>query len=75
MDKGFAQGKDLLDAEDIAGYLRVSPVTVSRWYRDGGVPCLKIGRCWPIRRWALEYFLHRLDAASFRFGEARGGGR
>lgn len=106
VDKGFAQGKDLLDTEDVARYLGVGPVTVWRWCREGTLPCLKIGRSWRIRRSALEDFLersersetlagrlrtflevpdnvlgiaqnreclHRLDAAFFRVGEARGG--
>jgi excisionase family DNA binding protein len=98
--------KDLLSAEDVAGYLGVGQVTVYRWCREGRLPCLKIGKSWRIRRTALEDFLrqgersatlvgqlrsflqvpdnvigiaqnldllHRLDAAFFRVGEARGG--
>ncbi len=98
--------KDLLSAEDVAGYLGVGQVTVYRWCREGRLPCLKIGKSWRIRRAALEDFLrqgersatlvgqlrsflevpdnvigiaqnldllHRLDAAFFRVGEARGG--
>jgi excisionase family DNA binding protein len=106
MHQGLPQGKDLLDAEDVAAYLGVGQVTVWRWCREGSLPCLKIGREWRIRREALEHFLerserseslvgrlrsflevpdnvlaiaqdremmHRLDAAFFRVGEARGG--
>ena len=51
--------KELLDTEDVAGYLRVSPVTIWRWCRDGSLPWLKIGRSWRIRRAALEAFLER----------------
>ena len=98
--------RELLDAEDVAEYLGVNPVTIWRWCRDGSLPCLKIGRSWRIRRETLESFLeqserseslvgrlrsflevpdnvlavaqnremmHRLDAAFFRVGEARGG--
>ncbi len=98
--------KDLLSAEDVAGYLGVGQVTVYRWCREGRLPCLKIGKSWRIRRTALEDFLrhgersttlvgqlrsflevpdnvigiaqnldllHRLDAAFFSVGEARGG--
>src|SRR5918997_3717303 len=105
MDAGSSQ-KDLLSAEDVAGYLGVGQITVYRWCREGRLPCLKIGKSWRIRREALEDFLrqgersvtlvgqlrsflevpdnvigvtqnldllHRLDAAFFRVGEARGG--
>ncbi len=61
MHKGFSEGKDLLDTEDVAGYLGVSPVTVWRWCRDGSLPCMKIGRSWRIRRSALEDFLERSE--------------
>ena len=105
MDEASAQ-KDLLSAEDVAGYLGVGQVTVYRWCREGRLPCLKIGKSWRVRRTALEDFLrqgersatlvgqlrsflevpdsvigiaqnldllHRLDAAFFQVGEARGG--
>jgi excisionase family DNA binding protein len=49
--------KDLLSAEDVAGYLGVGQVTVYRWCREGRLPCLKIGKSWRIRRTALEDFL------------------
>lgn len=105
-DQGSFQGKDLLDVDEVAAYLKVTPVTVWRWCREGSLPCLKIARSWRIRREALEDFLyqrersqtfvgrlrsfvevpdnllgiaqnpellHRLDAAFFQVGEARGG--
>ena len=104
-DELLAGRGELLDVDEVAGYLSVTPVTVYRWCRDGSVPCLKVGRSWRIRRGALDDFLrggerpvtltgrlrtflevpdsvvgvtqtrellHRLDAAFFRVGEARG---
>ncbi len=98
--------KDLMDVEEVAGYLGVGRVTVYRWCREGRLPCLKVGKSWRVRRGALEDFLkrgekpstlvgqlggflevpdnvlgivqdrellHRLDAAFFGVGEARGG--
>ncbi len=98
--------KDLLSAEDIAGYLGVGEVTVHRWCREGRLQCLKVGKHWRVWREELEDFLrkserpstlvgqlgsflrvpdnvlaiaqnvdllHRLDAAFFQVGEARGG--
>jgi excisionase family DNA binding protein len=61
MYQGLPQGKDLLDAEDVAAFLGVGQVTVRRWCHDGILPCLKIGREWRIRREALERFLQRRE--------------
>lgn len=99
-------GEGLLEAEEVASFLGVNPVTIYRWCRQGSLPCLRIGRYWRIRREALDDFLrqseqpttlfshlqsflrvpdnliaiaqdlellHRLDAAFFMVGEARGG--
>jgi excisionase family DNA binding protein len=97
--------EELLGVEEVAEYLGVGQVTVYRWCREGSLPCLKIGRCWRVRRDALAEFvrksersetltgrlraflevpdnvmaiaqnrelMHKMDAAFFRVGEARG---
>ena len=56
-DEAFSGKGELLDVEEVAGYLGVTPVTVYRWCRDGSLPCLKVGRSWRIRRRALDDFL------------------
>jgi excisionase family DNA binding protein len=71
MYQGLPQGKDLLDTEDVAGYLGVGQVTVWRWCRDGSLPCLKIGREWRIRREALERFLERSERSETLVGRLR----
>ncbi|MGB3682830.1 MAG: helix-turn-helix domain-containing protein [Rubrobacteraceae bacterium] len=103
-DQGLGEG--LLEAEEVASFLGVNPVTVYRWCRQGRLSCLRVGRYWRIRREDLDHFLrqseqpttlfghlesflrvpdnliaitqdlellHRLDAAFFLVGEARGG--
>jgi excisionase family DNA binding protein len=72
--------KELLGAEDVAELMGVKETTVWRWCRQGRLPCLKVGKHWRIRRQVLEDFLrqnidilHRLDAAFFKIGDARGG--
>jgi len=71
MYQGLPQGQDLLDAEDVAAYLGVRPVTVWRWCRDGSLPCLKIGREWRIRQEALEGFLKRSERPESLVGRLR----
>ncbi len=71
MGEGFARGKELLEVEDVAGYLGVGSVTVWRWCRDGTLPCLKIARTWRIRREALEDFLRRSELPATLAGQLR----
>lgn len=53
--------KDLLEAEEVASYLGLNPVTVYRWCRQGRLPCLRVGRYWRIRREALDDFLRQSE--------------
>jgi excisionase family DNA binding protein len=41
---------ELLTVKEVAGYLRVSRVTVWRWCQQGVIPAFRIGRNWRIRR-------------------------
>lgn len=61
--------KDLLNVEEVAGYLSVGPVTVYRWCREGRLPCLKVGRSWRVRREALEDFLRRGERSATLVGQ------
>jgi len=61
--------KDLLNVEEVAGYLGVGPVTVYRWCREGRLPCLKVGRSWRVRREALEDFLRRGERPATLMGQ------
>lgn len=71
MDEGFAQGKYLLETEDVAEYLGVKQTTVWRWCREGILPCMKIGKEWRIRREALEEFLKRSERPGTLVGQLR----
>src|SRR5918995_1710269 len=63
--------RDLLSAEDVAGYLGVGRVTVYRWCREGRLPCLKVGKSWRIRRAALEDFLRQGERPTTLAGQLR----
>ena len=63
--------KDLLSAEDVAGYLGVGPVTVYRWCKEGSLRCIKLGKHWRIRREALEDFLKQRERPAKLSGELR----
>jgi excisionase family DNA binding protein len=63
--------KDMLNVEDVAGYLGVGPVTVYRWCREGRLPCLKVGKHWRVRRESLEDFLRRSERPRTLVGQLR----
>ena len=63
--------KDLLSAEDVAGYLGVGSVTVYRWCKEGSLRCIKLGKHWRIRREALEEFLKQRERPAKLSGELR----
>lgn len=49
----------LLTVEEVAGILRIKPVIVRRWLRDGILPGLKLGRIWRIDEQDLEAFIRK----------------
>ena len=69
MDKLPYTQKDLLSAEEVAGYLGVGSVTVYRWCKEGSLRCIKLGKHWRIRREALEEFLKQRERPAKLSGE------
>jgi excisionase family DNA binding protein len=69
---------ELLDAKQVAAYLKLHEVTVLRFARQGRLPGFKIGRKWrfrasDIRRWLAEdreSFVRRFNALSDAIGNA-----
>ena len=53
---------EVLTVDEVAGYLRVHPMTVQRWCRTGDLPAAKIGRAYRIKRRDLEEFWTRRTA-------------
>jgi len=45
---------DVMNVDEVAGYLRVAPATVYRLARQGKIPCGKVGRAWRFRKEALD---------------------
>lgn len=41
---------EVLTVDEVAGYLRVHPITVQRWCRTGDLPAAKIGRAYRIKK-------------------------
>lgn len=53
---------ELLTAEEVADYLRVSQFTVWRWCKSGRLPAFQIGREWRIRKRGLNDLIEALES-------------
>ncbi len=53
--------RTLLSAEEVAEYFGVKTTTVYRWCKEGRIPCLKIGKHWPVRREELADFVKEAE--------------
>ena len=54
--------EEILTAQEVADYLRVSRATVWRWCSEGELKAFKAGRSWRIRRSELERFVEYQSA-------------
>src|SRR5215210_9142179 len=61
--------KDLLSVEDVAELMGVGKATIWRWWREGNLPCLKVGKHWRVRREALENFLKQRERSTTLVGQ------
>ncbi len=59
------QPVEIMTAEDVAEYLRISPRTVYDWAQRGLIPCGRLGAVWRFKRSAIEKWLDsKLNATS-----------
>ena len=49
---------DVLTANEVAQYLRLSAATVYRWVQAGEIPAVRIGRVWRFQRELLDEWLN-----------------
>jgi len=55
----MAREKEIMTAKEVASYLKLHPLTVHRYAREGKIPAFKIGTDWRfhkkhIERWIKE---------------------
>ncbi len=70
MQSNFSPGIDrdqIYTSAEIASTLKVHPMTVHRWLKDGDLAGFKIGRFWRVTGWDLLSFIEAQTA------RARGG--
>ena len=63
---------EMLTPPEVAEYFKVPLQTVWRWFRNGTLPAVKVGRYWRIRRDKLSAFIEaQEDAAHGAGGKAQ----
>lgn len=55
---------EVLTADEVASYLRVSKTTICRWCKDGKLRAFRIGRGWRVQRTDLEAHIRRAVLAT-----------
>lgn len=75
ISRGFSERAgerpDVLNVEEVAAYLRVTPQTVYNMIRKGDLPAAKVGREWRFRRADIEGILTDFSVAARSSGYAR----
>jgi len=51
------KNKDIMTAKDVAEYLKLHPLTVHRYARQGKIPAFKIGTDWRFHRQYIEEWI------------------
>lgn len=55
---------EVLTLQEVADFLKVSPMTVYRRIDDGQLKAFKLGKAWRIRREDLDAFIDQLESDS-----------
>ncbi len=63
--------KEIMTTREVADYLKLHPLTVHRYARDGKIPAFKIGTDWRfhkkyIERWIQEKLAYNLEGKERR---------
>jgi excisionase family DNA binding protein len=54
---GMDRNKDIMTAKDVAEYLKLHPLTVHRYAREGKIPAFKIGTDWRFHRKYIDKWI------------------
>ncbi len=65
------KNKEIMTAKEVADYLKLHPLTVHRYAREGKIPAFKIGTDWRfhkkyIQRWIKEKLAYNLQGKECR---------
>jgi excisionase family DNA binding protein len=59
-----AKYKEIMTAKEIAEYLKIHPLTVHRYAREGKIPAFKIGTDWRFHRKHIERWIRQKLSSS-----------
>lgn len=54
-----SKNKEIMTAKEIAAYLKIHPLTVHRYAREGKIPAFKIGTDWRFHRKHIERWIRQ----------------
>jgi len=57
----MTKSKDIMDAKDVADYLKVHLFTVHKYARQGKLPAFKIGADWRFNRKSIERWIREKE--------------
>ncbi|OGX14686.1 MAG: hypothetical protein A2166_06245 [Omnitrophica WOR_2 bacterium RBG_13_41_10] len=53
----LAKDKEIMTAKEVADYLKLHPLTVHRYARDGKIPAFKIGTDWRFHKKYIDKWI------------------
>jgi excisionase family DNA binding protein len=69
----MAKDKEILTAKEVADYLKLHPLTVHRYARQGKIPAFKIGTDWRFHKEYIERWIREKVAYNANHRERRRG--
>jgi excisionase family DNA binding protein len=56
-DHAMERNRDIMTAKDVAKYLKLHPLTVHRYAREGKIPAFKIGTDWRFHKKYIDKWI------------------
>ena len=63
--------REILTAKEVAEYLKIHPLTVHRYAREGKIPAFKIGTDWRFHKKYIERWIKERSSYSLQVKERR----
>ena len=55
--RGHSPHNEILNIEEVAAYLRLTPQTIYKWAQEKRIPAAKLGKEWRFRRSIIDHWL------------------
>jgi len=57
----MAKSKRMMTVNDVADYLKLHPMTVYKYVKEGKIPAFKIGASWRIRKDMIDKWIEQSE--------------